>query len=980
MRKRKRIIVELGKALLITGLITSLQMACSSLKEPKLEQDEMNVVEAVNVEEQDQLSRVVITTTTPATYSVYRPLQPVRIMVDISETVLKEDVHPQLEVNNGIINEIKLSRISGEGNSIARVEIGLESVTGYEVKKQNNQLVVEVERPAGSEVAAIQEEAPLEETPSLELEEGDILLTGGPAEFEEWVEEEEPILTPEAESEPGEISSPLATPKSKAKKLLDIGVVEKDDQTVINIITDGEVGDFNAFTLEKPKRIVLDLWNLQNLYPRDRLAVKSQGISRLRLGKHPDKLRIVFDVSTNEFPSFNFEKGSGRLVMTVSRMITVAAAPAEAIPPAPLMTTEVGPEEWEPLVPGESAGEPVPIEPAPPAEFLPEPVPIEPIPPMEEPAPVEIPVRVPVEIKPPAEARIQSIDFKYTTSASSIVIKSDKPVKYLHRENPDDKIVSILIQDAFLPLDLEKSYDTTEFQSPVNLISSFQSSTEPPEVNITISLNTMAPSTLDQKDNVLTVSFENVPGGLGPVPEGAIAPLIGEELMAPSTPVGASPPEVTKVKTLTGVQEYHGAPIYLDAKGMDVLDALRLIAEVSGYNIIASDEVKGSLTMKLDNVPWDQALDLILDTKDLGKVESGNILRIAPARVIREEQQRVLADRKALETLKPIQVKVIPINYAKASEVQRNVKKVLSDRKEASVDVDRRSNSLVIRDIPEKIEEIQSLIAAVDRVTPEVLIEARIVEASTGFSRDLGLMWGMGYNAGPAWGNPTGVNFPNTIQYNQAVLGGGASASSPAAVAGQSGQGLASGISFGSLTGAFNLDLMLKTYETQNKVKIISSPRILTMQDEKATIQQGVTIPYPPAMTMGAGASGGQWQFIEAALRLEVTPHISADKSIVMDIKVSNNEPNMKVVSGGSPSIDKKEAKTSILLKDGETAVIGGIYKIKESDTKSQVPFLGNIPVLGLFFKERFREITKNELLVFITPHIVEAGQQVTGL
>jgi type IV pilus assembly protein PilQ len=963
MRERKRIIVEMGRALLIIGLITSLQMACSSLKETRLEQDEMNAVEAVNVEELDQASRVVITTTSPATYSVYRPLQPVRIMVDISEAVMKEDMPPQLEVNNGTINEIKLSRISGEGNSIARVEIGLEDITGYEVTKQDNQLIVKVEKPAGAKALAVQDKSPLEETPSLELEEGDILLTGGPAEFEEWIEEEEPLPAPAAESKPDELSSPLATPKAKAKKLLDIGVVEKADQTVVNIITDGEVGDFNAFTLEKPKRIVLDLWSLQKLYPQNQLTVNSQGISRIRLGKHPNKLRMVFDVSANQFPSFNFEKGMDRLVMTVSSMISVA--PVKTVSPAPVMTAEAGPEEWEALVPGE---------PAPLVEV----VPVEPAPPMVEPAPVEIPVGVPVEIKPSAGARIEAIDFKYTTSASSIVIKSDKPVKYLHRENPDDKIVSILIQDAFLPMDLEKSYDTTEFQSPVNLISSFQSSTEPPEVNITISLNTMAQSTLDQKGNVLTISFENVPGGLGLVPGEVIAPLVGEELVPPAAPAGAPPPAVTKVKTLAGVQEYHGAPIYLDAKGMDVLDALRLIAEVSGYNIIAADDVKGTLTMKLDNVPWDQALDLILQTKDLGKVESGNIYRIAPAKVIREEQQRILADRKAFEELKPIQVKVIPVNYAKATEVQRSVKRILSERKEASVDIDRRSNSLVIRDIPEKIEEAQALVAAIDRITPQVLIEARIVEASTGLARDLAMMWGINYNAGPAWGNPTGVNFPNTIQYNQAVLGGGASATSASTVAAQAAQGLASGISFGSLTGAFNLDLMLKTYETQNRVKIISSPRILTMQDEKATIQQGVTIPYPPAMTT-AGAAG-QWQFIEAALRLEVTPHVSADKSIVMDIKVSNNEPNMKVVSGGSPSIDKKEAQTSILLKDGETAVIGGIYKIKESETKNQVPFLGEVPILGLLFKDRFRETTKNELLVFITPRIIETGQQVSGL
>jgi type IV pilus assembly protein PilQ len=987
MRKLRKIMAGMGRALLVAGIVVAVQGACSSMKEPELEQPGANAVEGINVQEQEDTSRVVITTIFPATYSVYRPLQPVRIMVDISEAAIAEDMPQQLEVNNGTINNIKLSRISGEGNSIARVEIGLEDITGYEVIKEENRLLVKVDKLAE---AMAQETSPPPEMKTeapVEMKEGDILLTAGPEEFEEWIEEDvvpAVVEVPGSEDVGVEGTPSVATPLGKASKLLDIGVVEKDDYLEINLITNGEVGDFNAFTLEKPNRIVLDLWKMDRLYPNSKLSINSQGIKRIRLGRHPGKLRLVFDVSAGQFPSYNFVKQADRLRMAVSQQISLDQP--RDVPLTTQVVTEAGPEEWEPLGPEsveEIEGPPAefePVLPEAPPEFEPEPVEIPEVPAGFEPEPVEILGAVPVEVRPPAQARIEAIDFKYTPSASTIVIRSSKPVKYERKENADDKIVSILIKDAFLPAQLEKSYDTTEFQSPIDLISSFQSSTEPPEVNVTVSLNTMAPSSLDQKEKILKISFENVAGALGLAPVEELAPPTpGEEITLPPVGEKEEAPGVSKVSYAGEERTYHGAPIYLDAKSMDVLDALRLIAEVSGYNIIASDEVKGTLTMKLDNVPWDQALDLILQTKELGYVKMGNIYRIEPISKIRAEQQEAIKQREAQTLLKPLQVKVIPINYSKAQEIQRNVKQVLSDR--GDVQIDRRSNSLIIRDIPEKIDEVMSLVAAIDRVTPEVLIEARIVEASVGFSRGLGVLWSTNYNVGPAWGNPTGLNFPNNIQFNQAVLGGGATASSPGSIAAISSQGMGAGISFGSLTDAFNLDLVLKTYETQNKITIISSPRILTMQDERATIEQGVSIPYPPALNLASGAAGGgQWQFINASLRLEVTPHISADKSIVMDLRVSNNEPNQKVVSGGSPSIDKKEANTTILVKDGETAVIGGIYKIKEAESVSNVPFLNKIPILGYLFRDKAKEKSKNELLVFITPRIIEPGKQVTGL
>jgi len=381
--------------------------------------------------------------------------------------------------------------------------------------------------------------------------------------------------------------------------------------------------------------------------------------------------------------------------------------------------------------------------------------------------------------------------------------------------------------------------------------------------------------------------------------------------------------------------------------------------------------VKGNITLKLVNVPWDQALDLILETKGLGMVKYGNIIRVAPIKDIQKEQEEKLKSLEQKQKLERLQTRIIPVNYAKADDIAKQLKTILSDR--GSVQVDKRTNSLILMDIPKKIQEAQVMISALDTRTPQVLIEARIVEASEGVTRELGIQWGFNYNVGPPWGNPTGLNFPNYIQVGGAVLGGQLDPISPDILNTAGAQGGAMGITFGSVTDALSLDLLLKSLETQNKVKIVSSPRILTMDNQRATIQQGVTIPYPPAINLATGAAGGaQWQFVEAALRLEVTPHISPDGTIVLDVKASNNEPNLKVVSGGAPSIDKKEAQTQIIVKDGETIVIGGIYKTKESETINQVPFLAKIPILGKLFQDKFIENSRNELLIFLTPRIVK--------
>ncbi len=895
---------------------------------------EFNSIEKVEIAQVNQLPQVIITTTYPATYSIYRPLDPIRIMVDFSDAKIKKEVPAQLKVNDGIVNLIKVG--AEKGTPVVQVEIGLDKMMAYEVSREGSRLLVSLKPESatpnqdlyggGSGKLIVEKSA--EHQLAEPLAQAEPALNAGP------VEEVEETAPASSGVQAGATVSEVPSGKVAAK-LLDIALSEEDDRTKIMLVMDGTPPDYNAFQLKNPARLVLDLYKVKSLYPGKELMINSQGIKKVRIAQHPDKVRVVFDAAEAKLPSYDFTKQEERLVLVVSQKVEVSG------PSAPMLAA------------------PVLMAPAP-----------------EEAAPAPMPeVETAAPFPGTGKARVLAVDFKYTPAASLVEIKTDQPVAYERRENLADLIFSITLKDITIPSSLERSLDASEFSSPVKLVSSFQASLT--EVNIVINLNAWAVPEIKQEAGKITLKFMNAGS-----PVAGYATPSGEEIVAPPpefppsapmeqpAPMAAKSGQPIQVETLTGTKIYSGTPIKIEAKNLDILDALRAIAEVSGKNIVTADNVKGSITLKLDNVPWDQALDLILESKDLGMVQYGNVIRIAPIKDIQRAQEDQIKSKEQAEKLRPMETRIIPINSGKARDISSQLKNILSDRGKA--DVDERTNSIIIRDIPEKIQEAQTLIKVLDRKTDQVLIEARIVEASITAARELGVKWGVNYNAGPSWGNPTGLNFPNTVQMGGAVLGGLFNPATASVLNTAGGQGGAVGITFGSLTGAVSLDLLLQSLETQNKAKIISSPRIMTMNNERASIQQGVTIPYPPAMNLAAGGGGSQWQFVEAALRLEVTPHISSDGSMVLELRASNNTPNLLVVSGGAPSINKKEAQTQIIIKDGETIVIGGIYQTQDTETINRTPFISKIPWLGKLFQDRLVNNTRSELLIFLTPRIVK--------
>jgi type IV pilus assembly protein PilQ len=420
--------------------------------------------------------------------------------------------------------------------------------------------------------------------------------------------------------------------------------------------------------------------------------------------------------------------------------------------------------------------------------------------------------------------------------------------------------------------------------------------------------------------------------------------------------------------------------ITIDLRDADIANVLRLLADEGNINIVASDDVSGSVTLRLRSVPLDEALSIILQSKGYGWMQEGSVLRVAPLDTFVAEYDAYL-ERLATEAgLEPLQVRMIPVNYATAMNLTTVVSSVLSSR--GTVTGDTRSNMLIVTDVIGNLDAAEQIVAQLDTQTPQILIEARIVETNDQFRRQLGIQWGGDFVADQSRGNATGLLFPSTI----GIAGGAADGQTP--IAGTSsqpnfavnlpapagtGSGGAIGMTLGSLSGAFNLNLRLSAAETQGSAKIISAPRIMTLHNQSASITSGVSIPVSVV-----SAAGAQTVFFDAALTLNVTPRVTPDGNIFLDVNVTKNEPDFENTgSRGDPSIVRREARTQLLVRDGDTTVIGGIFQRNTGFSTDRVPFLGSLPIIGPLFRSSSRTDVRNELLVFITPRIVNRDMSI---
>ncbi|MFO0625410.1 MAG: type IV pilus secretin PilQ [Polyangiales bacterium] len=433
-----------------------------------------------------------------------------------------------------------------------------------------------------------------------------------------------------------------------------------------------------------------------------------------------------------------------------------------------------------------------------------------------------------------------------------------------------------------------------------------------------------------------------------------------------------------------GQQQQVGRRIDIDLRDADIHNVLRLLAEVGNVNIVTSDDVTGNVTIRMHNVPWDRALDVILAARSLGMQRDGNILRIAPQTVLDKERELAIERQKASQQLEPLETRLVPVSYATGSELAPRARELLSAR--GSLSVDERTNVLIVRDVAGSLNQIEQLVRSLDTQTPQVLVEARIVEATSTFSRDVGIQWGGDLAFNQASGNPAGLSFPSNI----GLAGAASDANAPLAglaINGQrptnpnfavnlptpvgTGVGGGIGLTLGSVAQNFNINVRLTAAESTGVLRIVSSPRILTLDNREALIAQGTLIPYSQV-----SAAGVQTAFQEAKLQLRVRPHVTADGSVSMHVRINRDEPDFNNTGArGDPTILRREAETDLLIQDGRTAVIGGIYSRTTGRNVEGLPLLGDIPILGVLFSRRRQSDRRSELLIFITPRIVNRAE-----
>lgn len=425
--------------------------------------------------------------------------------------------------------------------------------------------------------------------------------------------------------------------------------------------------------------------------------------------------------------------------------------------------------------------------------------------------------------------------------------------------------------------------------------------------------------------------------------------------------------------------KYTGRLISLDLQDTDIDNALRIIAEVSNLNIIASEDVTGKVTLRLIDVPWDQALDVILKTNGLDKVQEGNVIRIAPVEKLRQEREALKQAIQAADDLEPLSVKYIRISYAKASDLKPLVEAVLSER--GGVTYDERTNQLIVKDIHKGVRNVAELVAKLDLRTPQVLLETQIIEASRSLLRDLGSELGFKYVQSPETGNATGYNFPNSVAVNGSVAGGNAS-SFPAQVSAAAGSAVS--FLFDSADGTKSLSTRITALESEGKVRVISRPAVATTNNKQAQIKsvEKIRVKTPSggnsvSVGQGAQAQGGSGgiatETIEIGITLEVTPQASPDYYVLLDINAKSSTFGDRTVDG-IPSERERSATSTILVSSGQTFAMGGIYKISDKDNVDGVPFFKDIPFIGHLFRHQKIDKSDEELIFFITPRIVEGS------
>ena len=687
----------------------------------------------------------------------------------------------------------------------------------------------------------------------------------------------------------------------------------------------GKVGKFQYFALGNPPRLVVDLYGLKPGF-KARSFPATSGFKGVRVGTYNDKTRLVFDASENMLPEHTVEGRSTDIIVSWGNdnTKTVAAAP---------------------VVTQEKASDPAPAPIV--AVATPEVVAEKPL----KPAPV---MSGPVAV--------EAIDFLNEEGRSVIAVTLSGPVK-VSEPVEEGNLIRFELVNASISRALRRTIDASAFPSAVTSVTPYTvADGDHQNVRIAVVMKGAVAYALEKEGSTVRLVVDD-----GAYAEPVPAAVSQVEVVAPEAtqdaPAGIvqqrSAPSFTPVtadEMAAEAARYTGEKITLVFDSANVRSILQLIGDVSDLNILASSDVGGNVTLRLIDVPWDQALDLVLETAGLGKVQEGNVLRIMPKGKLRELEQAAMKEQTIAIEEGVLETRAFLISYAGVDDMKGYLTDIKSDR--GSIIADSRNKQLIVRDVADVLDQMRDMIAQIDKPERQVMIEARIVEANTNFSRNLGVKWNFDYDQNV---DPT----TKSLTVPNAALGlGGAVALAPTV-----GAGLGSTVAIAALDDQLNIDLRLQALENSGEGKIVSTPRITTLNGEKAVISQGTKIPFSTVSD-----SGTDVKFENAELKLEVTPEINPDGSILLDINVSNSAVGTVVptATGDAVSIDEKKAQTKALVRDGQTTVIGGIFIEDERESATGVPFLKDIPLLGGLFRSKSKSRDRRELLIFITPRIVE--------
>jgi type IV pilus assembly protein PilQ len=896
-------------------------------------------ITGITASEDESSYFVVVEGNRQLTYTSVKQNLPLGILFYFQDTEIDSTVDTLELSNNEIIDAVEISPINDK-EDMSRLLIGLKQDIPYEVTAQGNGIRISFDKPRSSvAIDSPGEKADVQSAPAA------------------------------VETLP--VGSPTAT---TASRLESVKVTNTDMHTKIELIADGAIQDFKAFTLDKPARIVFDMPNLKSPSQGEQaIGVDDEWVRQVRYFGYPKKIRMVVDTEAAHLKSYSAVSTPTGLLIQVGAAESSLAAKPIAVQPAAQPVAAAAEDSEKPVV--------------------------------IDPSPTESTLTVQDQT-----AWINRLDFiAEDAGQSTLIVGTTRPVTY-DVKNATDTLLQLELYDTKLPKYRDRPLITTRFESAVNRITPVYKKSAPNTTLVAIELRETVPYDIEQEDDVLMIRFgastippkpldqadlpdwkkvlaqteavtdknsaptqPSSPGGqtAAMTVQSAQEPPTAIEVMGATEIPGDQPPlpgmmamtvSAPMSSAMAGYnapQRYTGEKIALDFYETDIKNVFRIIREISGKNFAIDKDVTGTVTLTLEKpVPWDQVLDLVLKMNRLGMVYEGDIIRIATLSTLTAEekakQDQIAAEQKSREVVKalePLVTEYIAVNYSDASgEVLPLVQKVLT-KERGSVSVDQRNNQLIVTDTATKIAQIKEIVSRIDTVTPQVIIEAKVVEVSEEFSLELGIDWQM------SWG-PTG-------SFLGGALGGDVAMNFPSA------SSSSVGFNFTKLGGTpLTLEATLNAVEANKQGRIITAPKIVTLDNKKAKIKQGVEWPYLERDSSGNATV----KFKNIDLLLEVTPTVTPDDRILMKIFITKND--IGIITLGVPSLNTNEAQTELLVNDGDTIVIGGIIKKNEQDSSTGWPGVKHIPLLGWLFKTESESKTNNELLIFITPRIVQLEQR----